>query len=214
MRLFRHVVMFAVMLAFWLLLSGQFNALFIGMGVVAAVIATWFGAVLFESEIGSPKEHPRVNLLQLTSYAGWLLLRIIPSAIQVARIVLDPRLPPQPGMVRFHTELMSPAARTVLANSITLVPGTMTVDVEGAEFTVHSFTPDAVEDLSSARMQNRIAKVFRDAPQPEPEMVWESGARPDGSRQPSSAEPDESSGSTSPEPDVDPGPDGPRGGGA
>lgn len=180
MKLLRHAGLFVLMLGFWLLLSGHYDPLFISMGVVSATVATWFGGALLEHTIGPAHSHPRVRVLSLLVYVGWLVARIIPSAIQVARIVLDPRLPPEPGMVRFRTRLNSPAARTTLANSITLVPGTMTIDVEGDEFTVHAFTHDAVKDLATGRMQNRIARVFRDTHQPEPELHWESGHHPRG----------------------------------
>lgn len=180
MRAIRFLGLFIVMLALWLLLSGHYDPLFVSMGVGSSAVAAWFGGALLEHTVGPAREHPRVRFLSLVVYVGWLIMRVIPSAIQVARIVLDPRLPPEPGMVRFRTQLASPAARTTLANSITLVPGTMTIDVTDDEFTVHSFTPDAVEDLVTARMQNRIARVFRDVHQDEPEMIWESGHRPRG----------------------------------
>jgi multicomponent Na+:H+ antiporter subunit E len=179
MKLVRFLVLFALLLGFWFTLSEQYNVLFISMGVASAALSAWFGGRLFDSAMGRPGEHPVINPLQLLVYIGWLLTRIVPSAIDVSTTVLLPARDPQPGMVRFRTDLTSPAARTMLATSITLVPGTMTVDVDGDEFTVHSFTPDAADDLATAVLQNRIAKVFRDGSQPRPEMVWESDHRPD-----------------------------------
>lgn len=182
MRLVRQILLFALLLGFWLVISGQYNPLFIGMGIASAAFATWFGGKLFDNAIGLASAHPRVSAVQVPLYIGWILYRIVPSALQVAWIVLHPGRDPRPGMVRFTTHLASPAARTVLANSITLIPGTMTVDVAGDEFTVHAFTPDAADDLASAEMQNRIARVFRDDAQPAPEMRWESGHRPTDDR--------------------------------
>lgn len=180
MRILREIFLFALLLGFWLLLSGQFNVLFIGIGVVSCAVVTWASVELLERTIGTAREHPRVSLIHLAVYLGWLVGRIVPSAVTVARIVLDPRLPPRPGIVRFRTRLSSPAARAVLANSITLVPGTMTLDIEDDLLTVHTFTPEAMEDLSDAHMQNRIAAIFRDAPEPPPELVWEAGHLPEG----------------------------------
>lgn len=178
MKLIRHLVLFVLLLGFWFALSGQYNALFIGMGIASAALSAWFGGHLLDRTMGHPGEHPRISLLWMLVYIGWLLLRIAPSAVQVAWIIVVPSRDPQPGMVRFRTELTSPAARTVLATSITMVPGTMTVDVQDDEFTVHSFTPDAADDLATAEMQGRIARIFRDGPQHPPEMIWESGHRP------------------------------------
>jgi multicomponent Na+:H+ antiporter subunit E len=95
--------------------------------------------------------------------------------VAVEGIVLNPRVPPEPGIVRLRTQLQSPAARAMLANSITLVPGTMTLEMHAGELTVHTFTPDAVEDLATAAMQNRIAAIFRDEPQERPHLDWEEG---------------------------------------
>jgi len=178
MKALRVSLLFSLLLAFWLLLSGRFDPLFIGMGVVSAAASTWFGTKLLERTVGSAARHPRVHLFWLMILIGWMLGRMTVGAIQVAHIVIDPRYPPRPGVTQFRTQLRSPAARTFLAIAITLVPGTITLEVDGDLFTVHSFTPDAVDDLADARMQNRIAAAFRDIDQPAPELRWEVGRPP------------------------------------
>lgn len=178
MKWLRILLLFSLLLAFWLLLSGHMDPLFISMGVVSAAASTWFGAKLLERTVGDAARHPRVHLFWAAILVGWLLGRMVVGAVQVARIVLDPRCTPRPGVTQFRTQLRSPAARTVLASTITLVPGTITLEVEGDLFTVHSFTPDAVDDLADARMQNRIAAAFRDVDQPAPELHWDAGEAP------------------------------------
>jgi multicomponent Na+:H+ antiporter subunit E len=180
MRLVRHLVLFAILLAFWQLLSGRLDPLFIGLGVVSSAVVTLAAGRGIERTIGSAESHPRVRVLRLVPFALWLLQRMIASAAQIAYIVINPRVPPEPGIVRLPCELRSPAARAVLANSITLVPGTMTLEMTEHEITVHSFTPDAVEDLATAEMQNRIAAAFGDVEQRPPRLVWESGHTPEG----------------------------------
>jgi multicomponent Na+:H+ antiporter subunit E len=174
-RTARLLRLFLLLLAFWLLLSGRLDAHLVASGAITAAVVTLASAPLLERTIGSARTHPKVRLLAAVPLTLWVLWRMLLSAVQLARIVLDPRLPPEPGIVRFRTELTSPAARTVLSTAITLVPGTMTLEVEGDELTIHSFTPDAVEDIASAELQNRIALVFGDGPQPTPELHWESG---------------------------------------
>jgi multicomponent Na+:H+ antiporter subunit E len=180
MRIVRHLVLFAVLLAFWQLLSGRLDPLFIGLGIASSAVVTVAAGRGIERTIGSAESHPRVRVLRLVPYSLWLLQRMIASAAQIAYIVINPRVPPEPGIVRLPCELRSPAARAVLANSITLVPGTMTLEMTEHEITVHSFTPDAVEDLATAEMQNRIAAAFGDAEQHPPQLVWESGHTPNG----------------------------------
>jgi multicomponent Na+:H+ antiporter subunit E len=172
----RRIVLFLLLLAFWLLLSGRLDPHLVVSGIIAAAAITATGAPLLDRTVGradrAPAHPPAPELVPLTV---WLLGRMARSAVQLARIVLDPRLPPEPGIVRFRTQLTSPSARMILANAITLVPGTMTLDVQGDELTVHSFTPDAVQEFASAELQNRIAAVFGDGPQDPPTLLWDSG---------------------------------------
>jgi multicomponent Na+:H+ antiporter subunit E len=171
----RRIVLFLLLLAFWLLLSGRRDPHLVVSGVVAAAAITATGAPLLDRTIGRAGARPRIHLLRGIPLTVWLFGRMARSAVQLARIVLDPRLPPEPGIVRFRTQLSSPSARMILANSITLIPGTMTLDLQGDELTVHSFTPDAVQEFASAELQNRIAAVFGDEPQDPPTLLWDSG---------------------------------------
>lgn len=180
MRTIRQLLLFAALLGFWLLLSWRLDPLFLGMGIASAAAITVASTVLLERTIGPAGSHPKVRVLRLVPYVTWLLGRMFVSALQIAWIVINPRVPPEPGIVRIPIHLSSPAARTMLSNSLTLVPGTMTLEIDDHEVTVHSFTPEAVDDLASAEMQNRIAAVFGDEPQRPPEMIWESGHTPEG----------------------------------
>lgn len=173
MRKLRAAMLFIALLVFWQVLSARIDPLFIVLGILSAALATWLGVRLIDEVVGSAQDTPRIHLGYLISYIIWLLIQIPPAGFHVARVVLDPRRPPRPGLVRFRTELTSPAARTLLATSITLVPGTMTTDVRGTEFTVHAFTPDSAKDLATAAMQARIARAFRLEPELPPRMVWE-----------------------------------------
>jgi multicomponent Na+:H+ antiporter subunit E len=171
----RRIVLFLLLLAFWLLLSGRLDPHLVVSGIIAAAAITATGAPLLDRTVGRAGAHPRSHLLRSIPLTLWLLGRMARSAVQLARIVLDPRLPPEPGIVRFRTQLTSPSARMILANAITLVPGTMTLDVQGDELTVHTFTPDAVQEFASGELQNRIAAVFGDGPQDPPTLLWDSG---------------------------------------
>jgi multicomponent Na+:H+ antiporter subunit E len=173
MNRLRPFLLFVALLTFWLLLSGKSEPLFIALGVASALIVTWFGAPLLAEVLGTPEETPRVDLLRLALYLGWLLTRIPPAAVDVAIGILIPSRRPSPGVVRFRTGLHSPAARTLLANSVTLVPGTMTLSVDGGEFVVHALTPRATRDLSTGEVQRRIARIFRIEPDGPPTMRWD-----------------------------------------
>ncbi|GGI05252.1 Na+/H+ antiporter subunit E [Egicoccus halophilus] len=178
----RAPVLFVLLLGFWMLLSWRLDPLFVVMGVGSAALVTWLSRPLLDAVLGAPPEDEdravehasrHVNLWHLLRYSVWLIGRLPPAGLHILRVVLDPRVPPRPGVARFRTNLSSPAARTMLATSITMVPGTMTLDVDGDEFTIHAFTPTAVADLANAATQRRIAKVFGDPPDDPPTIVWD-----------------------------------------
>lgn len=172
-RRIRAALLFVLLMGFWLLLSWRLDPLLLSLGFASSVLVTWLAVPVFEAALGDARQTPRVNLPRLLWYLLWLVSRIPAAAVVVARVVLDHRLPPRPGVVRFRTSLGNPTARSLLATSITIVPGTITVDVDGDDFVVHAFTPDAVLDLATADMQNRIVKVFGLRPEQPPTMTWD-----------------------------------------
>lgn len=172
-RTLSAAALFLALLAFWQALSARVDPLFLTMGVVFSALVAAFGIWLIEGILGPRAELPRMSLFHSLTFAAWMLLRIVQSGIWVATVVLHPDRSPRPGVVHFRTGLRSPAARTVLANSISLVPGTITLNVDGAEFIVHAFTPESVEDLVTAQTQRRIARAFRIPADDPPELRWE-----------------------------------------
>jgi multicomponent Na+:H+ antiporter subunit E len=172
----RVVAQFFALLVFWFLLSGQFNALFVGMGVVCAALVTLMTQDMvgrsFGPATGGLHTLP-VRTWRFARFALWLLLQIPPAGLQIAHAVLRRRMPVEPCVLRFRTRLESQVARTLLANSITLIPGTLTIAVDGAEFTVHAFAPRFADDLVSAKLQNRVGHLFLQEPEDPPTVVWD-----------------------------------------
>lgn len=168
---------FASLLGFWLLLSWRADPLFLSLGVVfaAALTATTrslSGTILHGDRPSPPLRRVPVLVVRFVLYVAWLLSRILLASIQLIWYVLHPRLPLDPVELRFTTGLQSPLARTFLTNSITLVPGTITVDIDDREITVHALFPHAADDVVSAKLQNRIAGLFDELPQPRVHPQW------------------------------------------
>jgi multicomponent Na+:H+ antiporter subunit E len=169
------LVEFVVLFGFWLVLSDQRSALLLGLGALSAALVTLathriVGTVLVSVGAGAPRRLRR--LWWFVVFLGWLLVRIVAASIQVAYFALNPRLPFEPAFVRFHTQMERPLGRVFLAVAITVVPGTLTVHLEGDEFLVHAAIPSAVDDLVDARMQNMIARFIGEDPEPPPELEW------------------------------------------
>jgi multicomponent Na+:H+ antiporter subunit E len=147
------VTLFVVCFALWLLLSGHWDAVHVGLGAAAAALVVVLNRGQ-EDITAAVRALPRV-----VQYVPWLLVQIVRSNLTVARIVLDPRLPIDPVVVRVRPRVQGPLAVTTVANSITLTPGTITLDAEGGELTVHALTPDGAAGIESV-VAPRVARVF------------------------------------------------------
>lgn len=128
-------VLFATLLLFWLLLNGSLASDVLAVGVVASVLI----AIFFRSHLAWFSElrlTPKA-LLTTVAYVFYYLKELIKSNVNVAAIVLSPELPVKPGIVKVRTKLKNPMGRMLLANSITLTPGTLTVDMDGEWLYIH-----------------------------------------------------------------------------
>lgn len=153
----RVIGLAVALFAFWLLLSGHYTAWLIGAGAVTAVAIALLGIRFgFIDEEGFPLERLLAGLL----YWPWLLIQIVKATLQVTRVILDPRLPIEPRLVRTKYTPRTPAGIATYANSITLTPGTITVEVDHAdnEFVVHALTADGVAGLMDGEMDRRVAR--------------------------------------------------------
>ncbi len=155
---------FIILFLPWLILSGKYTPSYIGMGVIcAAMVAWWCKELLFPDEDISIGKCIK-QLIRFIPYACWLFWQIILSNIHVLKVALSPRMNEliSPKMVRFNTDVTEEMSKFVLANSITLTPGTVTVRVEGRRFLVHALTKKAASGLpgESDEMERRIINVF------------------------------------------------------
>jgi multicomponent Na+:H+ antiporter subunit E len=174
--------LFGGLLVFWLVLSGQWDPLFIGMGVVAAAVVTYLTHGLVAAGMrggGVPLRMVPLCLLRYVRYLLWLLGRMVVASVQIAWFVLHPRLPADPTVVRIPTTLKSRPARAIVANSITLIPGTLTIDLRDDEYVVHAFVPRSADDLISGVLQSRVGAIFLEEPQGPVVPTWDPPRRLD-----------------------------------
>ena len=149
------MTLFVVCLVLWLLLSGHWDAVHVGLGAAAAALVTWLNRG--EEDVTALAR----TLPRLAWYVPWLLREIVRANLAVMRIVLDPRLPIDPVVVRVRAPLRGALAVTTLANSITLTPGTITLDAEDGELTVHALDPGSAVGIE-AGLGAWAAWVFRE----------------------------------------------------
>ena len=97
--------------------------------------------------------------LRLVGYWWWLGGQIIRSSLAVTRIIFDPKLPISPTVVDIHVESSHPFEQVLLGNSITLTPGTLSMDLHQGIIKVHALTQSGAEDLLAGDMNRRVARV-------------------------------------------------------
>lgn len=171
MNILRPAVLFTALFGFWFVLSQKTELLFVSVGLLSSAALTLFAVRLLDT-VRDHNPNPRdIRMFAYIRYIGWVLLQIPPAAIAIAKTVVTGRTP-MPAVITFDTTLRSPTARTLLANSITVVPGTMTLDVDGQRFVVHAFDPEHAGDLITGALQRRIAHLFSYEPEPAPDVTW------------------------------------------
>ena len=149
MRIFSAFALFVL----WLVLSASYNVLHMATGAVVASMVVWL------SPTGAPHVR-RFFWLAALMYVPWLIGRILKSGFHVSRLILDPALPIAPELVRHKTKLSSDGELVVLGNSITLTPGTITVEVAPGELTVHALDAASCEELKSGVFDDRVGRLF------------------------------------------------------
>lgn len=127
--------LFVLLFLIWLLLTGTLELTSLLLGLALAVtLALIFGKN--SNVFGRFRMTPKVFVYSLI-YLFVLSWEIVKSNIDVALRVLNPKLPINPGIVKVKTRLKSPIGRMILANSITLTPGTLTIDMKDDELYIH-----------------------------------------------------------------------------
>lgn len=140
----RHLTMlFVTLMLFWILLNGSLAEDVLVVGVIAAFVIT----LLFRNGLSVISEFhatPRAFLAAL-GYVIFFLKELVKSNLRLAGIVLSPALPLYPGIVKVRTRLKSRMGRLLLANSITLTPGTLTVEMDGEWLYIHWVTVESAD---------------------------------------------------------------------
>jgi multicomponent Na+:H+ antiporter subunit E len=151
----RALSLVVMLFAFWLLLSGYFVPFLLTMGAVSAVAVAMLGRRM---DLIDHEGHPIRLSWRLIFYWPWLFKEIAKSAWDVSRIIVNPRLPVSPTLVRAKTSQKSAVGVVTYANSITLTPGTVSVEVKPGEILVHALTQESAAGLLAGEMDRRVTR--------------------------------------------------------
>ncbi len=143
------------MFVYWLLLSGHTEPWLVASGAVVALAVALFGLRMgYADEEG----HPVGLIPRGLVYWPWLVKEIVMSALNVSRLILDPKLPISPTLIRTKATQKTSTGLVTYSNSITLTPGTISVELHARdkEILVHAISRDAAEGLASGEMDRRV----------------------------------------------------------
>ena len=152
-----HPLLALGLIGFWLLLSGHYTALLIGLGGVSVILILWLMGRLDQADGARVRLRPTTGLLR---YLPWLFGQVVRANIEVSRRILDPRLPIEPVWQTLEVDLDSDLQTTLYANSITLTPDTFTLRIrDDGHFVVHALWPESIAALRAGEMQRRVKQT-------------------------------------------------------
>jgi multicomponent Na+:H+ antiporter subunit E len=152
----RSLILFATLMAVWLLFSGHYNATLITYGVLSCIGVV---ALMAHLQILDEEALPAHLTFRAFIYVPWLFKEIVLSNLAVAKVILNPKLPIHPRILRIDASQETDVGQVIYANSITLTPGTVTLDVRHGKFLVHALTTDSAEGLLSGEMDRRVSHL-------------------------------------------------------
>ena len=141
--------MFLLFLGFWILLNGRFTWEILLFGLAVAVAVYWFICRFMDYSLKKDFLLYKNTGLFLV-FLGILVREIAKANMGVLRLFLSPKYVPEPALIYFKTDLKSGICKVLLANSITLTPGTITVSVEDNRFCVHCLDRELAEGMEES----------------------------------------------------------------
>jgi multicomponent Na+:H+ antiporter subunit E len=155
----RLLILVVALVATWLVWSGLYKPLLLGLGVLSVGLTLWLCVRmgLHQRAVYALDLVPR-----LLGFWALLLVDIVKSNFVVARIILTPSLPISPCLVQLQPELEGQVGRATLANSITLTPSTVTIDAHRGVFLVHCLTEESARDTRESDLGQRLHRALGD----------------------------------------------------
>ena len=165
--LLRNTILQAVLLmVFWLIMSGHYDPMHVSFGVFSVVLVVLLHLRIRKHlfTLGEHSPALKLRLARIAYYVPWLLWQIVVASLQVAYVVLHPKCPIDPAVLRFRTKLGNTSSKVILGNSITLTPGTITLGIERDEFLVHSLMDVSSSGIVDGSLPGEVAKLYERSP--------------------------------------------------
>lgn len=154
-----HAIRLGVVLfGLWLLLSGYYLTLLLFLGLLSTLLGA---SIALRMEIVDHETYPVRALWVISTYWPWLAWEVVKANMDVARLILSPALPISPHVIRVKASQRTKIGLVTYANSITLTPGTVSIDVAGDTIEVHALSEEAARALEAGEMDRRVSRLER-----------------------------------------------------
>ncbi|HPF17974.1 MAG: Na+/H+ antiporter subunit E [Bacillota bacterium] len=150
--------MFLILLALWLIFNGRMTPEILVFGILLTSLLLGFACRHMDYSIEKERRVLRLSI-QVVLYVGALIGEIWKANLASIPYIFRRIRKPAPRIIRFRTGLRTQTARVVLANSITLTPGTITVSLEDEVFTVHCLDASLAEDIQTSGLVRRLRRM-------------------------------------------------------
>jgi len=153
----RHTVILSLSLsAFWLLISGHNTTLILSLGVISIALVLF---VAHRMDVVDHESQPLHITPKLPGYYAWLIKEIILANLLVVKHIWLGNKTISPTLKTIKASQKTDIGKVIYANSITLTPGTVTVNLEGDQFMVHALLRESIEDLEAGEMDRRVTRL-------------------------------------------------------
>ncbi|MEE9387862.1 MAG: Na+/H+ antiporter subunit E [Paracoccaceae bacterium] len=152
----RTVGTVVVLFGLWLLMSGIYNPLLLGLGLASSIVAVYVGKRMDAQDDSTLELH--LSPAQLLRYLGWLFVEIARANWAVSKVILSRKMPIRQHLFTVPSSQSTDVGQVVFANSITLTPGTITVETEEDHFIVHALAYSNDDPAALADMDARVSK--------------------------------------------------------
>ena len=154
------LLFFGVLFGTWVIFSGLIDPFHLTLGLISCGIVTWLSSDLLFDDRSTGLGTRLVQAGRLCAYLGWLLWQVVLSNIHLFKLAMLPggMAEVKPRITVYRTSLKTDFEKFLLANSITLTPGTVTVEAGRTEFLVHALTREGAESLAEGDMDRRVSR--------------------------------------------------------
>lgn len=157
-----RIVIFLLLFGIWIVFSGLLDTFHLSLGVISCLFISLISSDFYFTNRSKGFGNRLGEIAKIPGYLIWLLWEIILSNIHILKLALTPgdikNL--DPSLVRIKTGLKTDYGKYILANSITLTPGTITIDIDGNELLIHSISRHTKMGVEEKTMEKKVSKVF------------------------------------------------------